>query len=99
MIEGFAPQLALKPTILRLTASFYSDLVRPKWPTHRDVRHGRGFIGFENSGDLIMVSVAHLPSLNGWVLRQREESTSCLQRGQRSFHELHSNAVLLRANR
>jgi len=60
----------------------------------------RGFIGFENSGDLIISPVAHRPSLE----RMGVETTSSVNvgtftEGQREFLEYHRNAVLLQIAR
>ena len=60
----------------------------------------RGFIGFENSGDLIISPVAHRPSLERMgVETARRINVGIFSHGQKSFLEFHRNAVLLRANR
>jgi putative restriction endonuclease len=60
----------------------------------------RGFIGFEDSGNLILSPVAHRPSLK----RMGIETTGIVNvgsftTGQRAFLEFHRNAVLLRSIR
>jgi hypothetical protein len=60
----------------------------------------RGFIGFENSGNLIISPVAHRPSLQKMgVETERLINVGVFTEGQRHFLEFHRNAVLLRANR
>jgi hypothetical protein len=60
----------------------------------------RGFIGFENSGDLIISPVAHRPSLKRMgVETERLINVGRFTDGQRHFLEFHRNAVLLRASR
>ena len=61
---------------------------------------GRGFIGFEDNGRLIISPVAHHPSL----LRMGIDTTAALNvgsftGGQKRFLDFHRNAVLLRADR
>lgn len=61
---------------------------------------GRGFIGFEDSGDLIVSPVAHKPSLRRMgVETQRVVNVGGFTEGQRRFLDFHRNAVLLRAVR
>jgi putative restriction endonuclease len=60
----------------------------------------RGFIGFENNGQLILSPVAHRPSLQ----RMGIDTTKILNvgaftSGQKHFLEFHRNAVLLQSNR
>jgi putative restriction endonuclease len=60
----------------------------------------RGFIGFEDSGNLIISPVAHRPSLQ----RMRIETSRPLNvggftQGQREFLDYHRNAVLLKSAR
>ncbi len=60
----------------------------------------RGFIGFEDSGRLIIAPVAHLPSLQGMgVETQRIVNVGGFTEGQRRFLVFHRNSVLLRAVR
>jgi hypothetical protein len=60
----------------------------------------RGFIGFEDSGDLIVSPVAHKPSLQRMgVETQRVVNVGGFTEGQRGFLDFHRNAVLLRAVR
>jgi putative restriction endonuclease len=60
----------------------------------------RGFIGFEDSGDLIVSPVAHKPSLQRMgVETQRVVNVGEFTEGQRRFLDFHRNAVLLRAVR
>ena len=60
----------------------------------------RGFIGFEDSGDLIISPVAHKPSLQRMGLEtQRVANVGGFTDGQRRFLDFHRNAVLLRAAR
>jgi hypothetical protein len=60
----------------------------------------RGFIGFEDSGDLIVSPVAHKPSLQRMgVETQRVVNVGGFTEGQRRFLDFHRNAVLLRAVR
>jgi putative restriction endonuclease len=60
----------------------------------------RGFIGFENSGELIISPVAHRPSLQRMgVETERPLNVGQFTEGQRHFLEFHRNSVLLRANR
>ena len=60
----------------------------------------RGFIGFENSGDLIISPVAHRPSLQRMgVETQRVLNVGEFTEGQRKFLDFHRNSVLLRAVR
>jgi HNH endonuclease len=60
----------------------------------------RGFIGFEDSGDLIISPVAHKPSLHRMgVETERLINVGVFTDGQKQFLEFHRNAVLLRAVR
>jgi predicted restriction endonuclease len=60
----------------------------------------RGFIGFENSGNLIISPVAHRPSLQKMgVETARLINVGTFTEGQRHFLEFHRNSVLLRASR
>jgi putative restriction endonuclease len=60
----------------------------------------RGFIGFEDSGALIVSPVAHRPSLQKMgVDTEGPINVGPFTEGQRQFLEFHRNAVLLRASR
>jgi predicted restriction endonuclease len=60
----------------------------------------RGFIGFEDSGNLIISPVAHKPSLQKMgVETDRMVKVGTFTEGQRQFLEFHRNAVLLRVAR
>lgn len=60
----------------------------------------RGFIGFEDSGNLILSPVAHRPSLlRMGVETDRVVNVGGFTEGQRKFLDFHRNAVLLRALR
>jgi putative restriction endonuclease len=60
----------------------------------------RGFIGFEDSGDLIVSPVAHLPSLERMGIETRRGiNVGGFTEGQRAYLDFHRNAVLLRAVR
>jgi putative restriction endonuclease len=60
----------------------------------------RGFIGFEDSGDLIISPVAHKPSLQRMGIEtDRLINVGTFTEGQRQFLHFHRNAVLLRAAR
>jgi len=60
----------------------------------------RGFIGFEDSGNLVISPVAHRPSLQRMgVETERLVNVGPFTEGQRHFLEFHRNAVLLRASR
>ena len=60
----------------------------------------RGFIGFEDSGRLIISPVAHLPSLQRMgVETQSVVNVGGFTKGQRTYLDFHRNAVLLRAVR
>jgi putative restriction endonuclease len=60
----------------------------------------RGFIGFENSGNLIISPVAHKPSLQKMgVETNRQVNVGNFTEGQRHFLDYHRNAVLLRIAR
>ena len=60
----------------------------------------RGFIGFEDSGNLIISPVAHKPSLYRMgVETDRLINVGTFTEGQRQFLDFHRNAVLLRVAR
>jgi putative restriction endonuclease len=60
----------------------------------------RGFVGFEDSGNLIISPVAHKPSLQRiGVETERTTNVGNFTDGQRQFLDFHRNAVLLRAAR
>jgi putative restriction endonuclease len=60
----------------------------------------RGFIGFEDDGDLIISPVAHQPSLERMGIdTKRTVNVGGFNEGQRRFLDFHRNAVLLRAAR
>ena len=60
----------------------------------------RGFIGFEDDGDLIISPVAHQPSLERMGIdTKRTVNVGGFAEGQRRFLDFHRNAVLLRAAR
>lgn len=60
----------------------------------------RGFIGFEDSGNLIISPVAHKPSLQRMgVETERVINVGTFTDGQRNFLEFHRTSVLLRAAR
>jgi putative restriction endonuclease len=60
----------------------------------------RGFIGFENSGDLIISPVAHRPSLQKMgVETDRLFNVGQFTEGQRQFLDYHRNSVLLQIAR
>ena len=60
----------------------------------------RGFIGFENSGELIISPVAHRPSLQRMgVPTDHVVNVGTFTEGQRNFLDFHRSSVLLRANR
>lgn len=60
----------------------------------------RGFIGFENSGNLIISPVAHQPSLQRMGIEtERLINVGTFTEGQRQFLDFHRNAVLLRVAR
>jgi len=60
----------------------------------------RGFISFEDSGNLIVSPVAHKPSLNRMgVETDHVVNVGSFTEGQRPFLDYHRNAVLLRAMR
>jgi putative restriction endonuclease len=57
----------------------------------------RGFIGFENSGELIVSPVAHAASLNRMgVATDRVVNVGTFTSGQKHFLEFHRDSVLLR---
>jgi putative restriction endonuclease len=60
----------------------------------------RGFVGFEDSGDVIISRVAHIPSLQRMGIETRKVvNVGGFTEGQRKYLEFHRNAVLLRAAR
>jgi hypothetical protein len=60
----------------------------------------RGFVGFEDSGDLIISRVAHIPSLQRMGIETRKTvNVGGFTEGQRRYLEFHRTAVLLRAAR
>jgi putative restriction endonuclease len=60
----------------------------------------RGFIGFEDSGNLIISPVAHRPSLQKMgVETNRSVNVGTFSEGQRQFLDYHRNAVLLQITR
>jgi putative restriction endonuclease len=60
----------------------------------------RGFVGFEDSGDLIISRVAHIPSLQRMGIETRKVvNVGGFTEGQRKYLEFHRNSVLLRAAR
>jgi putative restriction endonuclease len=60
----------------------------------------RGFISFENSGELIVSPVAHAPSLNRMgVATDRIVKVGTFTSGQKHFLEYHRDSVLLRVAR
>jgi putative restriction endonuclease len=60
----------------------------------------RGFIGFEDSGNLIISPVAHQPSLQKMgVETSRTINVGAFTEGQRQFLDYHRNAVLLKIAR
>jgi len=60
----------------------------------------RGFIGFEDSGNLIISPVAHRQSLERMGIEtKRMVNVGGFSEGQRRFLDYHRNSVLLRAAR
>ncbi len=60
----------------------------------------RGFISFEDSGEVVISPVAHRPSLQRMgVPMDRIVNVGDFSSGQRKYLDFHRNAVLLRANR
>jgi putative restriction endonuclease len=60
----------------------------------------RGFIGFEDSGNLIISPVAHRPSLKRMGIEtEKLFNVGTFTEGQRHFLEFHRSSVLLRASR
>jgi putative restriction endonuclease len=58
----------------------------------------RGFISFENSGELIVSPVAHIPSLNRMgILTDRIANVGSFTEGQSIFLDYHRESVLLEA--
>jgi putative restriction endonuclease len=65
-----------------------------------DLLFDRGFIGFEDSGNLIISPVAHKPSLQRMGLETKGiTNVGTFTNGQRQFLEFHRNAILLRVAR
>jgi hypothetical protein len=65
-----------------------------------DLLFDRGFIGFEDSGNLIISPVAHKPSLQRMGLETKgTTNVGTFTDGQRQFLEFHRNAILLRVAR
>lgn len=65
-----------------------------------DYLFDRGFIGFEDSGSLLISPVAHRPSLERMGIDARGVvNVGGFTEGQRRYLEFHRNAVLLRAAR
>jgi putative restriction endonuclease len=65
-----------------------------------DHLYDRGFISFEDSGNLIVSPVAHAQSLNRMgVITNRTVNVGAFTSGQRRFLEYHRDPVLLRAAR
>src|ERR1700731_2674154 len=65
-----------------------------------DLLFDRGFIGFEDSGNLIISPVAHKPSLQRMGLETKLiTNVGTFTNGQRQFLEFHRNAILLRVAR
>ena len=65
-----------------------------------DFLFDRGFIGFEDSGDVILSPVAHRPSLQRMgVATDRTVNVGGFTEGQQDFLNFHRNSVLLRAVR
>jgi hypothetical protein len=65
-----------------------------------DHLYDRGFISFEDPGNLIVSPVAHIPSLNRMgVATDRVVNVGTFTSGQRHFLEYHRDSVLLRAAR
>jgi putative restriction endonuclease len=61
---------------------------------------GRGFIGFEDSGTLVISPVAHRPSLQRMGIEtERIVNVGGFTEGQRRFLDFHRNSVLLKAAR
>jgi hypothetical protein len=60
----------------------------------------RGFIGFENSGELIISPVAHRQSLQRMGIEtERVVNVGSFTVGQKHFLDYHRNSVLLKASR
>ena len=60
----------------------------------------RGFVGFADSGDLIISRVAQIPSLQRMGIETRKAvNVGGFTEGQRRYLEFHRTAVLLRAAR
>lgn len=58
----------------------------------------RGFIGFENNGDLIISPVAHSESLSKMgIVLTKKTNVGEFSNGQRRYLEFHRNSVLLRS--
>ncbi len=60
----------------------------------------RGFIGFENSGELIISPVAHKPSLQRMgIATEHMVNVGTFTEGQKHFLDFHRTSVLLRVSR
>jgi putative restriction endonuclease len=60
----------------------------------------RGFIGFEDSGELVISPVAHRPSLRRMGIETEQVvNVGAFTEGQRHFLDFHRNSVLLKAAR
>lgn len=60
----------------------------------------RGFIGFENSGELIISPVAHKPSLQRMgIATEHMVNVGAFTEGQKHFLDFHRTSVLLRVSR
>jgi hypothetical protein len=59
----------------------------------------RGFIGFENNGNLIISPVAHRPSLQRMGIETKAVNVGVFTSGQKQFLDFHRNAVLLQSVR
>jgi len=60
----------------------------------------RGFIGFENNGELIISPVAHRPSLRRMGIEtEKTANVGVFTLGQKAFLGFHRNEVLLRVQR
>jgi putative restriction endonuclease len=69
-------------------------------PPSSDHLFDRGFIGFEDSGALVISPVAHRDSLRRLRIQaERIINVGSFTEGQRRFLDFHRNAVLLRSAR
>lgn len=65
-----------------------------------DYLFDRGFIGFEDSGRLVISPVAHIPSLQRMGIEtQGAVNVGGFTEGQRRYLDFHRNSVLLTAAR